>query len=92
MATQVYVGNLDPLTTSEEVRDAFTSEGYQPAGVKLVRDAITGRRRGFGFVEFQDDRVAAEAIERLDGTPVGGRKLSVQPTPGQQPPRFVGER
>ena len=49
MTTQVYVGNLDPQTSSDEVLDAFSAQGCRPKEVKLVRDALTGRRRGFGF-------------------------------------------
>jgi len=92
MAAQLHVGNLDAGTTSREVREAFEAAGHRPREVRLVRDPVTGKRRGFGFVEFEDQRRVAAANDHLDGATVSGRKLSVQPTPGTRPTRFVGER
>lgn len=92
MATNVYIGNLDPQTSSEEVRKALAGLDVNPEDVSLVRDPITGRRRGFGYLAFADERAAALAMERLEGLAIGERKLSVEPGAGQPPTRFVGER
>lgn len=75
MAKRIYVGNLPFTSTEEEVRDLFASFGPVHA-VKLIADRETGRPRGFGFVEM-DDQNAASAIEALDNTQFGGRTLRV---------------
>ena len=61
--------------TPEEVRQLFEQHGTVHA-VDLVQDRETGRPRGFGFVEMDDDAAGA-AIEALDGTDLGGRNLRV---------------
>jgi len=75
MAKTIYVGNL-PFSASEtEVSDLFGQ--YGPVhSVRLITDRDTGRPRGFGFVEMDDDG-AGDAIQRLNGTSLGGRSLRV---------------
>jgi RNA recognition motif-containing protein len=75
MAKSIYVGNLPWSATEEDVRKAFSNFG-EVKSVKLVEDRETGRPRGFGFVEM-DDQSALAAIEALDGTDFGGRNLKV---------------
>ena len=75
MAKSIYVGNLPWSTTEGEVREAFSSYG-DVKSVKLIEDRETGRPRGFGFVEM-DDQEALAAIEALDGTNFGGRNIKV---------------
>ncbi len=71
----IYVGNL-PFSASEgDVRDLFTPYG-EVSSVKLIEDRETGRLRGFGFVEMEDEGAMA-AIEALDGNDMGGRALKV---------------
>ncbi|MFP4527832.1 MAG: RNA recognition motif domain-containing protein [Candidatus Kapaibacterium sp.] len=74
MAT-IYVGNLLFQTTEDEVQDLFSQYGTVNS-VKLISDRQTGRPRGFGFVEM-DDEDAQEAIEKLNGAEFGGRTLKV---------------
>jgi len=75
MVKTIYVGNL-PFNASEtEVRNLFEAHGTVHS-VKLVTDRQTGRPRGFGFVEM-DDNDAATAIESLDGHDFNGRNLRV---------------
>ncbi|MGE4504605.1 MAG: RNA recognition motif domain-containing protein [Desulfovibrionaceae bacterium] len=84
----IYVGNLPWSSTEEDVRNAFAAYG-EVHGVKLVEDRETGRPRGFGFVEM-DDQGALAAIESLDGSDFGGRNIKVneaRPRP-QRPPRW----
>ena len=72
---RIYVGNL-PYTTSEsELQDLFSAHGAVH-GVNVVMDRVTGRSRGFAFVDM-DDEAAANAISALDGTQLGGRSLRV---------------
>lgn len=71
----IYVGNLPWSSTEEDVRSAFERYG-EVQSVKLVSDKDTGRPRGFGFVEMEDEG-AEEAIRALDGTDFGGRNIKV---------------
>jgi RNA recognition motif-containing protein len=63
--------------TQEEVEQLFSSFG-EVISVALPTDRETGRPRGFGFVEMEND-AASEAIRALDGTDFGGRNLRVNP-------------
>jgi RNA recognition motif-containing protein len=72
---KIYVGNLPFTSTEEEVRELFEQQGTVQS-VKLITDRDTGRPRGFGFVEMDDDAAAA-AIQALNGTELGGRRLVV---------------
>ncbi len=88
MSKNIYVGNLPWSATEEEVREAFAAFG-EVVSVKLIEDRETGRPRGFGFVEMEDQG-ALEAIENLDGTDFGGRNIKVneaRPRP-QRPQRW----
>ncbi len=75
MSKNIYVGNLPWSATEEDVRAAFANYG-EVVSVKLIEDRETGRPRGFGFVEMEDQG-ALEAIENLDGTDFGGRNIKV---------------
>ncbi|BDQ38705.1 RNA-binding protein [Pseudodesulfovibrio nedwellii] len=75
MSKNLYVGNLSWSSTEDEVRAAFEAYG-EVTSVKLIEDRETGRPRGFGFVEM-DDNGAREAIAALDGKDFGGRNIKV---------------
>lgn len=72
----IYVGNLSLGVTEEDLQKAFETFGAIE-NVKVIKDAHTGRSRGFGFVEMPDDANAKSAIEALDGTEIEGRALKV---------------
>ncbi len=72
---KMYVGNLPFSSTEEDVRDLFEKFG-KVESVNLIRDRETGRSRGFGFVEM-DNEDASKAMTALDGTEFGGRKIRV---------------
>ena len=76
MATKLYVGNLSFQTTSEELRDHFAQAGNVESA-SVVEDRMTGRSRGFGFVEMATAEEATAAIEQLNGKEFGGRNLTV---------------
>lgn len=83
---QIYVGNLPYSSSEEDVRELFAQYG-EVTSVKLINDRETGRPRGFGFVEM-DDQSAQSAIEALDGQEFGGRSLKVnEARPREQRPR-----
>mgnify|MGYP003700607171 CR=1 FL=1 len=73
---KLYVGNLPYSCTEDRLREIFEEHG-EVASAALVMDRETGRPRGFGFVEFNDDNNARAAIEALNGTNVDGRDLTV---------------
>jgi RNA recognition motif-containing protein len=73
----IYVGNLNYRLKEEELREAFEAIGAVDS-VKLVKDRETGRAKGFGFVEMPNDEEALAAIEKLNGTEVGGRQMVVK--------------
>jgi len=73
---KLYVGNLSFKTTEQELREAFEKHGAV-ASVKLITDRETGRSRGFGFVEFEDEACGQSAQEALDGQSLGGRTLKI---------------
>uniref|UniRef100_I2Q651 RRM domain-containing RNA-binding protein n=1 Tax=Desulfovibrio sp. U5L TaxID=596152 RepID=I2Q651_9BACT len=76
MSKNIYVGNLPFRTTEDSVRDLFARYG-DVQSVKLISDRETGKPRGFGFVEMDDDAAADEAIKSLDGADFEGRNLKV---------------
>ncbi len=75
MAKKLYVGNLPYTATEDEIRRLFGEFGPVES-VQLITDRDTGRPRGFGFVEMNDD-AASEAISALDGYNFDGRNLRV---------------
>ena len=72
---KIYVGNLPFSATEEEVTALFSEYGAVHS-VALINDRETGRHRGFGFVEV-DDEALQKAIQALDGYEMGGRALRV---------------
>jgi len=87
MAKRIYVGNLAFGTTDDELRRVFEEHGTVQSA-QVITDRETGRSRGFGFVEM-DDEEADAAIEALNGTDLGGRALRVNEARerGSRPPR-----
>jgi RNA recognition motif-containing protein len=76
MSTKLYVGNLAFQTTSEELQQLFAAVGTVESA-SVVEDRMTGRSRGFAFVEMSTQEEATSAIEQLNGKEVGGRALKV---------------
>jgi RNA recognition motif-containing protein len=76
MSTKLFVGSLPYSTTEEELREIFSEVG-EVASARVITDKITGRSRGFGFVEMTNDADANTAIETLNGKDVGGRAIMV---------------
>lgn len=72
----IYIGNLSFETTEEQIRDLFAAYGAVER-VNIITDRMTGRPRGFGFVEMSDASAAQAAIEALNGTELAGRALTV---------------
>jgi cold-inducible RNA-binding protein len=76
MGRKLFVGNLSFNTDERRLEELFVSIGPVDT-VNIVRDQMTGRARGFAFVEMKSDEDAQAAIERLNDTELDGRKLAV---------------
>jgi RNA recognition motif-containing protein len=91
MATKLYVGGLPYSTTQDELQEAFAQTGAV-VSASIITDKMTGRSRGFGFVEMANDEDAQKAIEEWNGKDFGGRKLTVNEAKPLEarPPRREG--
>ncbi len=73
----IYVRNLSYNLTEQELSNLFSEFG-EVTSVKIIKDKITGRAKGFGFVEMSDDNAAAEAISKINGSDVKGRPIQAE--------------
>ncbi|HBA62196.1 MAG TPA: RNA-binding protein [Elusimicrobia bacterium] len=76
MSKRIYVGGLPFKTTEEEMNALFATYGAVTSA-KLITDKFSGQSRGFGFVEMPNDAEAVAAMEKLNGSDFGGRKLTI---------------
>jgi len=90
MAKKLYVGNLAFSVTDDELMQAFTSFG-NVVSARVVMDRMTGRSKGFGFVEIEDDGQADEAVNKMNGQTIAGRPVRVsEAKPQEDRPRRPG--
>ncbi len=76
MAKKLYVGNLNYRSEESDLETLFAEYG-EVTSLNILVDRVTGRSRGFGFVEMADDAAADAAIKALDGAEFDGRNLRV---------------
>jgi len=76
MAKKLYVGGLPYRTTEDELKDAFSSAGNVESAIIII-DRMSGRSKGFGFVEMATEEEAQAAIEAWNGKEFGGRTITV---------------
>ena len=76
MTKKLYVGNLDYQTTEAALSEFFGAIG-EVASVNLVMDRMTGRSRGFAFVEMTEASAGQQAIDELNGKTLDGRELKI---------------
>jgi RNA recognition motif-containing protein len=76
MAKNIYVGNLPFSTTDNDLSELFSPYG-SVSSARVIKDRITERSRGFGFVEMPNDEEADKAIAEVNGKDLGGRPLKV---------------
>jgi RNA recognition motif-containing protein len=76
MARKLYVGNLPFDASEQDLQTLFSSAGTVDS-INLMRDAATGRARGFAFIEMSTDEEAQNAIRSLADSSLGGRNLTV---------------
>ena len=77
MAKKLFVGGIPWATTSDDLKQLFSAHG-SVASATVITDKMTGRSRGFGFVEFENDAEAEAAITALNNSQYGGRTLVVK--------------
>jgi RNA recognition motif-containing protein len=76
MASRLYVGNLPYNFTNQDLQQLFTPHGGVRSA-EVIMDRMTGRSRGFGFIEMESDSASQAAIAALHEKDVGGRKITV---------------
>ncbi|MEK7460151.1 MAG: RNA-binding protein [Patescibacteria group bacterium] len=95
MAKKLYVGGIPYSTTEDELKAAFGENG-KVLSATIIIDKMTGRSKGFGFVEMENDADADKAVEEWNGKDFQGRSLTVneaRPLEERAPRRdFGGDR
>ena len=86
MAKKLYIGGLPYSTTEDQLREAFSQAGAVSSAV-IIMDKMSGRSKGFGFVEFDSDDDAMKAIDMWNGKDFGGRTLTVNEARPMEPRR-----
>jgi RNA recognition motif-containing protein len=77
MAKKLFVGNLPWAATSDDLQQLFSQHGTV-ASATVISDKMTGRSRGFGFVEFENEAEADSAVNALNNSDYQGRPLIVK--------------
>lgn len=84
---KLFVGGLPFSTTDDELQQLFAQHGTVVSAV-VVKDRDTGRSKGFGFVEFENDEEGKAAEKALNGSDLGGRSITVnEARPKEDRPR-----
>ncbi len=73
----IYVSNIPYQTSEDELRDAFAAFG-NVSSARIIKDKMTGKSRGFGFVEMGNDDEARSALEGMNGAELTGRKVNAR--------------
>jgi len=92
MTNKVYVGGLSYATTDKQLEDLFAAHGAVEYA-RVITDRMTGRSKGFGFVEMASGAEAQKAIQALNGSEFDGRSLTVnEARPQEKRSGFGGDR
>jgi len=90
MAKKLYVGSLSYDTTEESLKELFSQAGTVESATIII-DKMSGRSKGFGFVEMSNEKEAQKAIEMLNGKELDGRTITVaEARPQEARPRSGG--
>jgi len=76
MSMKLFIGSLSYDVSDEDLREFFAKEGAVASAI-VIKDRESGRSKGFGFVEMEDDNEAKEAITKLNGADFNGRSIIV---------------
>jgi len=82
---KIYIGNINYEVTEEELKEIIKKKGFDVQDVNIIRDKVSGRSKGFGFAEFENDEQTQKAIESLDGHELKSRKLKVNKAQRRKP-------
>lgn len=92
MTNRVYVGSLPYATTDAKLEEIFSQYGTVQSA-RIITDKLTGRSKGFGFVEMSSTVEAQAAIEALNGSQLDGRSLTVnEARPPERRPFIESDR
>jgi RNA recognition motif-containing protein len=83
-STKLYVGGLPYSITEDRLEELFGEHGTVESA-RVITDKMTGRSRGFGFVEMGSQEEAQAAIDKLNGTDLEGRSLTVNEAKPKEP-------
>lgn len=87
MSKRLYVGGLPYSTTSDGLKAVFSKAGAVTSATVII-DKMSGRSKGFGFVEMENDSEATAAIDMFNGNEIEGRKVTVnEARPMEERPR-----
>ncbi|MBU2082031.1 RNA-binding protein [Patescibacteria group bacterium] len=87
MAKKLYVGNLSYNMTEDTLKETFSAAGSVDSAI-IIKDKMSGRSKGFGFVEMSSDEEALKAVEMFNGKELDGRALTVnEARPMEERPR-----
>ncbi|MFZ2522652.1 MAG: RNA-binding protein [Minisyncoccia bacterium] len=84
MAKKLYVGGISYSTSNDGLKNAFAKAG-EVTSATIIMDKMTGRSKGFGFVEMSNDAEADSAIAMWNGQELDGRKLTVNEARPMEP-------
>jgi len=91
MNKNLYIGNLAPEVTEEDLRFNFSPSG-KVVSANIIKDNYTGMSKGFGFVEMETEKEAADAIQRLNGGELCGKVITVSEARPKRDTRSSGSR
>lgn len=74
----IYIGNLSNFTTENTLKNLFSEFG-NVENIKLIKDRLSGRSKGYGFIEMPSNSEAERAISGLNGNAVDGSNIKVKP-------------
>lgn len=84
MSKKLFVGGLPWAVDDNGLSDMFSSYG-NVSSAKVITDRESGRSKGFGFVEFDDDAAADKAVSEMNGKEVEGRNITVSEARPMEP-------
>jgi len=91
MNKKLYVGNLSYDTTDDMLKEYFAKAG-EVASASVITDRMSGRSKGFGFVEMGSEEDAQKAIDTLNGKPLEGREIRIDEARPMRERSFDGPR
>ncbi len=74
---KLFIGSLDYSTTDEQLKEHFSAMG-NVLSAKVITDRYTGQGKGFGFVEMETPEMARQAMNKLNGSRLNNRSISVK--------------